>query len=253
MVASLSSRRSRPSPSVASWTAWSIDGDDVVLGHERVRHVDLAAAGVHEVADGLGDGGLAVAGRAVDEDRLAADDGGADRVEQLVADDEVAEGGPHGFGRHVDGRHRLAVDLFDVVFQRHRGGADVGAHLHGFLGAAAAQLGEVEAVADAADQVAAQHFDGLLVLEEAERLLDHLERQAEQPGQVEAEQSAARVQGAEDQVVEEADRQARLLQVFGALGASGAPPPSQSRFLRCCIAACSPDERQGAIAVRSLA
>ena len=94
-------------------------------------------------------------------------------------------------------------------------------------------------VADAADEVAAEHLDGLFVLEEAQRLLDHLERQAEQPGQVQAEQAAARVQGAEDHVVEEAGRQAGLLQVLRGAGGLGQRRrrPSPRLFLICCIAA----------------
>ena len=72
-----------------------------------------------------------------------------------------------GSGRAADAGDGLAIGLLDVILQRHRGGADVGALLHGVLGAAAAQLGEVEPVADAADQVAAGHLDALVVLEEA--------------------------------------------------------------------------------------
>ena len=139
--------------------------------------------------------------------------------------------GPQRLGRDVDAGDGLAVGLLDVVFQRHRGRADVGAQLHRFLGAAAAQLGQVEAIADAADQVAAQHLDALLVLEEAERFLDDLERQAQQPGQVQAEHAAARVEGAQDQVVEEAERQAGLLAAFPG---RWAPRASRRRPSPCC-------------------
>ena len=85
----------------------------------------------------------------------------------------------------------------------------------------------------------------LLVLEEAERFLDDLERQAEQPGQVQAEHAAARVERAQDHVVEKAERQAGLLQVLrGSWGPLVEPPPSQSRlFLICCIAASPPSSQ----------
>ena len=46
------------------------------------------------------------------------------------------EGGSQRLGLHVDAGDGLAIGLLDVVFERHRGRADVGAHLHGFLGAA---------------------------------------------------------------------------------------------------------------------
>ena len=64
------------------------------------------------------------------------------------------------FRRAADAGDGLAIGLFDVILQRHRRGADVGAQLHRFLGAASAQFGQVEAIADLADQVAADHFDG---------------------------------------------------------------------------------------------
>ena len=50
-----------------------------------------------------------------------------------------------------------------------------------------------------------------LILEEAQRVLDDLERQAQEPRHVQAEQPAARIEGAQDQVVQKANGQARLL------------------------------------------
>ena len=210
MVASLSSMRSLRCPRRRLVDGLVVDRDDAVFGEEGVGDVDFAAGIVHEIADGAGDGGLAVAGRAVDEHRLAADDGRADGVEQLVADDQVGESGAQRFRAAVDAGDRLAIGLLDVIFDRHRGGADVGALLHRILGAAPAQFGQVEAIADPADQIAAGDLDALLVLEKAERLLDHLERQAEEAGQVQAEHAAVGVKRAQDQVVEEAEASARL-------------------------------------------
>ncbi len=99
----------------------------------------------------------------------------------------------------------------------------------------AAQFGQVEAVADAADEVAAGDFQALLVLEEPERFLDDLEGQAQAAGQVQAEHAAAGIERAQDHVVEETERQARSACRFsGALGASGKPAaiPFQSILFR---------------------
>src|SRR5207302_1917261 len=115
-------------------------------------------------------------------------------------------------GRDGDAGDGLAVSLLDVVFQRHRRRPDVGAQAHGVLGASPAQFRQREAVTDAANQVAAGRLDALLVLEEAQTILDDLERQAEEPRQVEAEQAAARLQRPQQQVVEKAQGETRLLQ-----------------------------------------
>src|SRR5207244_9079481 len=118
---------------------------------------------------------LAVAGRTVNEHRSAANDRGADGVEEVLGNDQVAEAAAQHFGRALDAGNGLAVDLLDVVLERHRSRADIGTELHGVLGAAAAEIGKVKAIADAADQVSAGDFETLLVLEEAERFLDDLE------------------------------------------------------------------------------
>jgi len=76
-------------------------GDDAVLGQEGIGDVNLAAGVVHEIADGASDGRFAVAGRTVDEHRLAADDGGTDGVEQLIGNDQVRERGPQRLGLQV--------------------------------------------------------------------------------------------------------------------------------------------------------
>ena len=170
-----------------------VDGDDAVFGQEGVGDIDFAAAAVHELADRPSHGGLAVAGRTVNEHRAAADDGGADGVEQVFSNDQVAEAAAQHFRRALDAGDRLAINLFDVVFERHGGGADIGTQLHGVLGAAAAEVGKVKAIADAADQVAAGHFQALFVLEEAEGFFDDLERQAQVTGHFQAEHAAERV------------------------------------------------------------
>src|SRR5205807_10339778 len=104
---------------------------------------------------------------------------GADRVEKLLGDDEVAEAAAQHFGVALDAGYRLAIGLLDVVFQRHRRRADVAAQFERVLGAVASQIGEVETVADAADEIATGDFQAFLVLEKTQRIFNDLERQAE--------------------------------------------------------------------------
>src|SRR5262249_37223592 len=104
-----------------------VNGDDAVFGQEGKRDEDFPAGVVHEIADGAGDGRFAVAGRTVDEHRLAADDGRAQSAEQLFLDDEMGEGGAERLRTATDARDRLAIGLLDIVFQGHRRGADIGA------------------------------------------------------------------------------------------------------------------------------
>ena len=129
----------------------------------------------------------------------------------------------------VNAGHRLAVGLLDVVFQGDRSGPDVGAYLHRVLGAPAAQLGEVEAIADAADEVASRDFEAFFVLEKREPFFDNLERQAEESGEIQPDHAAAHVQRSQNQIVEEAEAEPRLLKVLRRGGASGRQAPSHSR------------------------
>ena len=58
-----------------------VNRDDRVLGQECVRNIDFAAGRSHELADGGGNGSLAVSRGAVNEHGLPAHDGGADGIE----------------------------------------------------------------------------------------------------------------------------------------------------------------------------
>src|SRR5262249_39981659 len=200
-----------------------VDGDDAVLCEEGVGDVDVAAAGVHEVADAAGHCRLAVAGRPEDEDRLAADDGRADGVEQFFLDHQVRKRRAESVDVDRDARDGLAVNLLDVIFERHRRRANVRAQLHRVLRSASAEFGEREAVTNPADEVAARHLEAFLVLEELQRLLDYLEGQTREPGQFQAEQGAANVERAQNQVVEEAERQPGLRQRFRRTRCFGQP------------------------------
>jgi hypothetical protein len=208
-----------------------------------VRDVDRAAGRVHEVADRPGHGGLAVTRRAVDEHALAGDDRRADGVEQLVFQHQVREMLPQRFGAAADAGDRLPVGLLDVVSQRHRAWADIGALLGRVLGPAAAEVREDELVRHAADQFAAGHLDALLVLEEADPFLDDLERQTHEPRQVQAEHQALLVQSAEDHVGEQAHAQAGFPEGFRRgrrLGQAGQFHVGDRRFLSACHAIESP-------------
>ena len=72
------------------------EAHDLALDLEGVRHVQVA---VQQLLDGLGDDGLAIAGRPVDEHRVAGVDRGPELVHHAVADDEVREGLAHALAR----------------------------------------------------------------------------------------------------------------------------------------------------------
>ena len=72
--------------------------DEVPVDLDRVRHVHVAAEGASHA---LGDHGLAVTGRAVEEHRLARVDRRAELLEDVVADDEMREAAPEAFAIDV--------------------------------------------------------------------------------------------------------------------------------------------------------
>ena len=149
----------------------------------------------------------------------------------------MREGGPQRLGAAADAGHRLAIRLLDVILDRHGRRADVGALLHRILSAAPAQFGQHEAIADAADQVAPLHLDAFFVLEELERFLDDLERQADVAGQVQAEHDPLHVKGAQEQVVEEVQAETGLLEAIrgrGRVGNADAVPIRVRRTLLVC-------------------
>src|SRR4029078_11352367 len=107
------------------------------------------------------------------------------------------------FGTAADARDCLTIGLFDIVFQRHGRGANVSALPHRILGALTAKFGQHEAIADAANEIAPLDLDALFILEELERFLDDLERQANAAGQIESEHHPLDIESAHQQVVEE--------------------------------------------------
>ena len=117
-----------------------------------------------------------------------------------------------GYARALYPAHTMGDGdtIFAVATAAQAGNADVSR-----IGALAAQVGQAEAVAHLAHQVAAVHLNQLFVLEEPERVADHLERQAQVLAQVATQHHPARVNGAEQQVAHERARQPRVLERLG--------------------------------------
>ena len=89
--------------------------NDFAIDHQRVRHGDRAD---QQVAQALGQVGLAAAGRAVQEQRAARIHAGADLVEHDRVDDDAIEHGGHRAARDLHVRHALRLDLGDIGGQR---------------------------------------------------------------------------------------------------------------------------------------
>ena len=191
-----------------------IDGieqpDDVAFDLDRVRDGDVA---VEQVVDGLRDDGLAVAGRAVDEHRVAGIDRRSELVEDLVADDEMRERSSHALARGAPRRRRaVGIQVGLVLRERYRRGADVVAGLQEQRRAGAAGVGDAVAVRRAADEAAANDRNLMLSLQELERRSNDRELQAEPPRQVGAGQLAGEVQRLQRELQDEVERESRLLE-----------------------------------------
>ena len=99
------------------------DGDHLPVDLDRVRDPDGLLA--EELGHLLGDRRLAAARRAVEEDRAAGRDGGADLREHRVVEHEIAERLRDVGRMHDDVAHGLALQALDVVGERHRHRPDV--------------------------------------------------------------------------------------------------------------------------------
>jgi hypothetical protein len=127
-----------------------------------------------------------VSGRSIEEDRPARVHRRAQRLEELVADDEVGERFLESLAVHSYPEDGLALDHLAVVVHRHRNRTDVTAQAHIFARAAAA-LGR-HAVAARGNLVAArrEHLDAFEVLPLLEQIARQLHRQAEPLGRLAA-------------------------------------------------------------------
>ena len=151
----------------------------------RVRDHDGV---VIDAQDAFRDAGLAVSGAAVEEQRLVADQGGAELVEQAVGQDEVVEGLAQALAAQAD-VGGLRLDYLLVLLDGDRGGSDVLADFVACGGHGAAAGGQGERI------VVARHafdFQQLLLAELMEEGFENGEGELE--GLVQARQSAGTVQ-----------------------------------------------------------
>lgn len=149
------------------------DLHDHAVDDEALGDVDVVA---EAAGDALGDAAFAVAGVAVEEHAAAGVDGGSEDVEHFLADQEIGEGlFEVGLfrGKRGDG---LGADAFDVLFDGHRGGADVKRFKHESSGAIAA--GVSEGVIEIVEVGRAGVDDDLLRLEHAQIVDDRLRGKA---------------------------------------------------------------------------
>ena len=144
---------------------------------------------------------------------------GPSDVEHLLGDQQVGERAAEVFLLGLLGRDRLRRDRLDVVVERHRGRADVGAFLGVDLGPRPAGVGQRVQVVVGRRGVGVR--DDLLVLELAEELGERPERQPELLGDPPARGDADVQQELEDQALDLREVQARLLEVGDGLRAEG--------------------------------
>ena len=116
------------------------DPHDLAVDADGAGDPDLLPEGPR---DPLGNARLAVARRAEEEQPAAGVHRRSEPIEHPLAEHEIAEGLAEVFGRGLLPGQRLGLDARDVVFQRNRGGAEVGAVVPVALGPFAAQIGEL--------------------------------------------------------------------------------------------------------------
>jgi len=96
--------------------------DDVSVHFDGVGHVHVPA---NRPSQAFGDDGLAVAGRAVEKQRLARIDGGAELFEDVVADDEMREASAESIASDIAAGCHQPAHFAHVGRPRNRRGADV--------------------------------------------------------------------------------------------------------------------------------
>src|SRR5262249_16957901 len=163
------------------------DRNDAAFHREGVGNLNGTAGIVHEIADGAGNGRLAVAGWSMNENRFTADDGRTDRVEQFLAQHQVPKRGLKRFRYAANAGDGLPVALLDVIIKRHGGSADIGALPHRVVSSRTSQVRKGIDVTHFAYQVAARDLQAFLVLQEFQTVADDLEGQTQKLRQVAAE------------------------------------------------------------------
>ena len=148
--------------------------DDLAVHVDDVGHVHLHA---ERPPDPLGQDGLAVAGRAIQKQRLARIDGRPQLVEHLLVDDEMLEAGGQQVAIDVRARRHAGPGVGVVLGERDRRRADVAAHVEVLIGAIAAEVGQDVPVAGRADAGRAADLDQLFGPRVLDELFEHRIRQ----------------------------------------------------------------------------
>ena len=121
--------------------------------------------------------GLAVAGRAVEEQRLAGVHRRPELVEHALADDQLLEPGREALAIDVRPRRHAGAHVGVVLRERHRRRADVAADVEELHRAVAAEIGQRVAVAGRAGAAGAAHLDQLLDARVLDQRVEHRVRQ----------------------------------------------------------------------------
>ena len=149
--------------------------DGLAVDVDGVRHVHV---GAERAADPFGDDGLAVAGRAVEEERLARVHRRTELVVHRLVDDQALEALREAVAIDPGPRRHAGADVGVVLRQRHRRRADVAVDVEELHRPVAAEIGQDVAVAGGAGAAGAAHLDQLLDA----RVLDHrVEHRVGQP------------------------------------------------------------------------
>ena len=152
--------------------------DDLAINFETIGNIDHT--GEHP-ADFLGDRGLAVAGRAIKQDRAAGVDRRSDFLDKIRGNHQIGEGDVDGGPVDPLIGDALAPDALTVARQRHGNGTDIEALTHRILRPQLAFL--AQGVAQFGHRLGAggpQGAQQLAFLSFIEQLLDDARRQFEQ-------------------------------------------------------------------------
>ena len=188
--------------------------DQLAVFHQGLRDPDVLA---EATGDPAGDRRLAVARRPVEEHAGAGIDGRAKAFEEALVDGNVGEGPLELLALGGLGPNRLGVDRKHVVDQRHGGGPDVGAGLHGGLGPFSSQFSERVAVV--VQRRRAGVDDDLSRSQGLQQAFQDSERQANVLGQTAAAGGADHGQMLADQRLDHRRGQARLFERLRRRGA----------------------------------
>src|SRR4030095_1403840 len=159
---------------------------------ESVRHCQLT---VEQPADRLRNHGLAVAGRSVHEHRMGRADGGANLIEDALAQHQMRERLSHACASDRS-RHGISIglEIRHVLREWHRSDTDILIALEEQHGALASAVRDPIAKRGSADAGSADDFALMQTLDEFERRLDDGEFDAEAARHLDAGQLAGKMQ-----------------------------------------------------------